>query len=148
MAKLKNLLGRRFGKLTVIERAVSENHMAKWKCRCDCGKTTKTFGYHLLNGTAKSCGCPTDSKQCKNCETIFQRQADENDYSWRNRKHCSVECRRESSAKAKAEHKNRLRAATSGQDDIPLTGRYVVKNPILDKFLAAPVPDYPYEAAQ
>lgn len=34
----KNLIGKKFGKLTVLERAenATDGH-AQWKCQCDCG---------------------------------------------------------------------------------------------------------------
>ena len=39
MAQSNNLIGQKFGKLTVIERAENNKQgKAMWKCRCDCGK--------------------------------------------------------------------------------------------------------------
>ena len=59
MGKLIDITGMKFGRLTVIERAPSEGHgaHAKWKCICDCGKTTITTGRDLINGHTVSCGC-------------------------------------------------------------------------------------------
>lgn len=58
----KNLVGMKFGKLTVIEYAGYETkdndrvyHI--WKCKCDCGNTKISQGRNLLNGHCKSCGC-------------------------------------------------------------------------------------------
>ncbi len=54
---LKDLVGKRFGKLVVVEYDHS-NHGAYWKCDCDCGKKDIVLpSYRLLNGSVKSCGC-------------------------------------------------------------------------------------------
>ena len=53
------LVGKRFGKLTVVCRngldATRKN--AVWSCLCDCGKTTNVSTSHLKSGHTKSCGC-------------------------------------------------------------------------------------------
>ena len=59
---LKDLAGKRFGRLTVLRQAesqVSENgsRSTMWECLCDCGKETVVSGAHLQNGHTKSCGC-------------------------------------------------------------------------------------------
>lgn len=53
-----DLIGLRFGKLTVLER-VSEigAQKVKYRCICDCGNETVTDRGGLCNGTTKSCGC-------------------------------------------------------------------------------------------
>ena len=35
-----DLIGKRFGKLTVIEFYEKRNNRYYWKCKCDCGKET------------------------------------------------------------------------------------------------------------
>ena len=53
-----NLAGKKFGKLTVIERDKSDNHRnATWKCKCDCGNVVIINSRSLLSGMTKSCGC-------------------------------------------------------------------------------------------
>jgi hypothetical protein len=47
-----NLEGKRYGRLLVIGRHVSD----KWKCMCDCGRTCTPKGSHLIIGASKSCG--------------------------------------------------------------------------------------------
>ena len=55
---LKNLLGQRFGTLTVVKRMGSNaQHEAMWECQCDCGNTIIVSGHHLRDGHTKSCGC-------------------------------------------------------------------------------------------
>lgn len=56
--KAKKLVGQRFGKLVVIERAGSDKHkQAVWKCLCDCGKELFVTSRRLTTGNTKSCGC-------------------------------------------------------------------------------------------
>lgn len=49
-----NIIGQKFGKLTVIEKLGS-----KWICKCLCGNITKTpvTAHALLSGKVQSCGC-------------------------------------------------------------------------------------------
>ncbi len=54
-----NLRGQRFGRLTVIEVAGSDNGI-KWRCRCSCGKETTPRASQLLRGQTRSCGCLRD----------------------------------------------------------------------------------------
>lgn len=61
MAKVKNISGQKFGRLT----AISVDHVEHktygniyfWKCICDCGNTKVCQGSHLRSGGIKSCGC-------------------------------------------------------------------------------------------
>ena len=62
MSKLIDLIGQKFGRLTVVERA--ENGIRKdgspftrWMCKCDCGKEKIVTGSNLRKGITKSCGC-------------------------------------------------------------------------------------------
>lgn len=64
----KDMIGQRFGRLTVVERAEnkadgSETGRAMWKCLCDCGNTTIVSGRNLRNGSTKSCGCLLSERQ-------------------------------------------------------------------------------------
>lgn len=55
---LKDLTGRRFGRLTVLCRDGSNaSGLAVWLCRCTCGTVTRTAGNLLRAGKAVSCGC-------------------------------------------------------------------------------------------
>lgn len=67
MSFLKDLVGQRFSKLTVIKRAEknSKSGNARWVCRCDCGKYSTVIGSHLLSGKTTSCGCNRYSKTAK-----------------------------------------------------------------------------------
>lgn len=53
-----DLIGRRFGNLTVIARAENaKNGKARWLCACHCGGTINVVGGHLTRAAIDSCGC-------------------------------------------------------------------------------------------
>lgn len=56
--RLIDLSGKRFGKLTVIERVGTDrNKRPLWLCLCDCGTEKLINGSSLRNGDTVSCGC-------------------------------------------------------------------------------------------
>ena len=55
--KPDNLIGQRFGLLTVIERRPSKNGHSNWLCKCDCGTEKEILGTNLKTGKVVSCGC-------------------------------------------------------------------------------------------
>lgn len=55
--EIEDLKGKRYGRLTVVERAETKNRKTYWKCKCDCGATIKVNTANLNNGHTKSCGC-------------------------------------------------------------------------------------------
>ncbi len=58
MAKLIDLTGQKFNRLTVIERHGSNKHgQPLWLCKCDCGNQIITTTGALKSGNTKSCGC-------------------------------------------------------------------------------------------
>jgi hypothetical protein len=66
-----DLTGQKFGMLTVVRRAASENGATRWWCGCDCGNLT-TVAYSGLKSNTISCGC--------------QRKKDRDRYNERNAK--------------------------------------------------------------
>jgi len=50
-----DLIGQKFGRLTVL-RKIKTNRI-KWECICTCGKTKTIAPESLLRGHTKSCGC-------------------------------------------------------------------------------------------
>lgn len=53
-----SLVGRRFGRLTVIDLDYITKHgNSYWICECDCGTIKSIARFHLLNGHTTSCGC-------------------------------------------------------------------------------------------
>ena len=57
MGNTLELIGKRFGKWTVVEQAPSKSHKSRWKCICDCGNTSVVKGTSLMRGVATNCGC-------------------------------------------------------------------------------------------
>lgn len=55
--KLRDLEGKRFGRLEVLKRTESKSKETLWLCKCDCGNYSKVFSSNLLKGHTKSCGC-------------------------------------------------------------------------------------------
>jgi hypothetical protein len=55
--KLNNLIGKKFGKLSVIERCKEKRNCTYWICICECGNRHIARGGHLKDGGIKSCGC-------------------------------------------------------------------------------------------
>lgn len=51
---LKDLTGKRFGKLLVLKR---DTQKAKWLCQCNCGNTTLVSTGNLTTNRTQSCGC-------------------------------------------------------------------------------------------
>lgn len=54
---VNDLLGKIFGRLTVLKRVGSKRGFARWLCQCVCGKQTTVYGTCLVRGVTKSCGC-------------------------------------------------------------------------------------------
>jgi hypothetical protein len=52
-----NLVGERFGRLTVIAPTESKHNRARWVCSCDCGKQCIATGKSLRSGKKQSCNC-------------------------------------------------------------------------------------------
>lgn len=58
--KANNLIGRKFGKLTVVARSENtKSGKSQWICDCDCGnrKNKPVSSYDLTSGKVQSCGC-------------------------------------------------------------------------------------------
>ena len=53
----KELTGKRFGRLTVLEFVETQNRRTFWRCTCECGNTTIVSGSNLSYGSTRSCGC-------------------------------------------------------------------------------------------
>jgi 5-methylcytosine-specific restriction endonuclease McrA len=58
VGKRIDLVGQKFGRWTVVERAENGKYgHSYYLCRCDCDNEKIVRGCHLINGTSKSCGC-------------------------------------------------------------------------------------------
>lgn len=52
-----NYIGKKFGRLTVIEFSHTKGYNKYFRCICDCGKNKTIILKTLLSGESKSCGC-------------------------------------------------------------------------------------------
>jgi hypothetical protein len=69
--KRKNLLGKKFGKLTPLSLVVdNKNNRSKWNCLCDCGNYIVIFATSLCKteNPTKSCGCLRKNTEFKKKE--------------------------------------------------------------------------------
>ena len=59
MRQVINLVGKKYGRLTVIERGETDKRgQVFWMCHCVCGtEKVKVRGSNLRSGMTKSCGC-------------------------------------------------------------------------------------------
>lgn len=53
----KDIVGQRFGRLVVLNRAGSKRRRAAWLTRCDCGVELLRVSQELVSGKTRSCGC-------------------------------------------------------------------------------------------
>jgi hypothetical protein len=63
---IKQLVGKHFGRLTVLEFARQDKDrggVAVWRCQCDCGNETLAVSGELTRGNTRSCGCLTKELQ-------------------------------------------------------------------------------------
>ena len=69
--KKQDLVGQKFGMLTVISRSMTgKNRDVFWNCECDCGNKKEVRGRLLKNGHTKSCGCLNENSYIKNAEDL------------------------------------------------------------------------------
>jgi hypothetical protein len=52
-----NLIGQRFGRLTVISEGKTRGYYKYYLCKCDCGNEKEIYEANLRRGLTKSCGC-------------------------------------------------------------------------------------------
>jgi hypothetical protein len=55
--RYRTLIGKRFGRLTVLSLEESKGHGRLWRCLCTCGNTTTVNTAKLKSGNTSSCGC-------------------------------------------------------------------------------------------
>lgn len=68
----KDLVGRRFGKLVVIEKTNERYSSSKqiiWKCKCDCGNECCIPVGSLTSKATQSCGCISKEKSAINIKS-------------------------------------------------------------------------------
>lgn len=89
--KVKDLVGKRFGKLRVVKRSPDPRKSAYWLAQCDCGVEKVVRGSQLTSGNTVSCGCYGRERTRK----INTRHGKTNSFEFRvwtaMRKRCSYE---------------------------------------------------------
>jgi len=71
MSKKIDLVGKKFGRLLVLEEVTRDSRLAKirWECLCSCGKTTTSVTQSLVSGKILSCGCLKNELSKERCTT-------------------------------------------------------------------------------
>ena len=63
---IRNLIGRRFGRLVVVAYVDTTNDQhSRWRCLCECGSTTILTAGKLNSGHTQSCGCLQRDKRTR-----------------------------------------------------------------------------------
>ena len=65
---VRNLTGKRFGKLTAVRKVTElwDTEGKMWECICDCGETSYVRSYSLISGKTRSCGCLRRESKMRN----------------------------------------------------------------------------------
>src|SRR5690625_3780904 len=53
----RDLIGKKFGRLLVLDNYIRKNNQTHWQCLCDCGNKTYVYRGNLIRKMSKSCGC-------------------------------------------------------------------------------------------
>lgn len=91
---MTDLIGERFGKLTVLEYIGN----SQWKCRCDCGNITTATTTRLKRGEKTSCGCKIGGFQDLTGQRFGRLMVKK--YAGKSRWICICDCGRETEAAA------------------------------------------------
>ncbi len=70
--RAEDIVGRKFNKLTVIRRDISNPHNTMWICRCDCGRETRIDRGDLMKGAQKGCGCERTKQNRNTLNPLWQ----------------------------------------------------------------------------
>lgn len=79
--KSQNLLGKKFGKLLVIEETKDRcvhSGSVMWKCQCDCGNIAICSSHNLKRGGTISCGCYRKITSTENLQIGIKKHLQEN----------------------------------------------------------------------
>ena len=149
--KEKDLIGKKFGKLTVIRLNMDSVHKA-WFCKCDCGVEKSILQSHLIRGNSQSCGCSWNlyglsHKSWKGCGEIHKNRFTQIksgaikrniefditiEYIWNlfmeQGKKCALSGMDIDFSKKTMEHGKKIRQGTASLDRIDNTKGYIVGN--------------------
>lgn len=74
-----DLVGQKFGRLTVIKFINKGKYKYYWLCKCDCSNKTIVRAGHLNDGRTRSCGCLAK----ENMRKVSKGRTDEKSYNWK-----------------------------------------------------------------
>ena len=60
--KVDNMIGQKFGFLTVLEYVGIRSNLKTYRCKCDCGNEVDVAGSLLRRGKKDNCGCKTGER--------------------------------------------------------------------------------------
>lgn len=60
--KERNIIGQKFGRLTVVSFHHANGYAKYYLCQCDCGKTKIIYKGSIMSGRTYSCGCFRDER--------------------------------------------------------------------------------------
>lgn len=94
MSNIVNMEGKKYGRLLVISKEDSTKRgLARWLCKCDCGKKIVVNGSCLRTGNTTSCGCSMNKVNGEaksrtpeySCwESMISRCENKNNNAWHN----------------------------------------------------------------
>jgi hypothetical protein len=74
MNPIKNEIGNKYGKLTVLKQGTnSQSGAIKWICLCECGNETEVLGYSLRKGITTACGCNMGRKEEFKGSSVYKK---------------------------------------------------------------------------
>lgn len=68
----KDIIGKKFGKLTVMNEYKKIPNGTMWKCKCECGNETFVYRGKLTTGHTRSCGCLRDTLDGKSNTKLYK----------------------------------------------------------------------------
>ena len=98
---VKDLMGKKFGRLEVISFDGIKHRYAYWKCKCDCGNITSVRSSHLIEGTTTSCGCYNKEMSSIRTKELFTKHSLSNSRLYRVYKSIKSRCYCENSPEYK-----------------------------------------------
>lgn len=79
--KAMDLIGMKFGRLTVIERVGTDKHKKiLWLCKCECGNVKVVRGGDLKSGNTISCGCEHKERAREAMSKTMKKQWQNEDF--------------------------------------------------------------------
>lgn len=72
--RFRDLSGRKFGKLKVINRITKKGERVIWKCECECGNFIELPTSYLTSGDTQSCGCLREKQAEINLRDKFKEK--------------------------------------------------------------------------